>query len=98
MRACLAVVVLVAACNMNKFTADQTAKVLKVAAPSLNMESDPQLAREAAPGQLKTVEGFYLASPGNKTLIRILAQGYCEYAFGFLESDVEELTLSGRPD
>jgi hypothetical protein len=86
------------ACNMTQFAADQTAGVLKVAAPSLAMESDPQFAREAAPGQLKTVEGFYLASPHNKTLIRILAQGYCEYAFGFLESDIEELNMNKQPD
>jgi hypothetical protein len=95
-----AVLVAVAAggCNLVKLTADSTADVLKVAAPSLNMESDPVFAREAAPGQLKTVEGFHLASPGNRIMIRILAQGYCEYAFGFLQDDVETLEMNGNPD
>ncbi len=87
-----------AACNMVKMTTDQTAKVLAVAAPSMAMESDVDFAREAAPGQLKTVEGFLLASPENRTLIRLLAQGYCEYAFGFLDSDLEALTMAGRDD
>jgi len=39
-----------------------------------------------------------MASPGNTTFIAILAQGYCEYSFGFLESDVEEANLAGRTD
>jgi len=86
------------ACNMVKLTANQTADVLAVAAPAMAMESDVDFAREAAPGQLKTVEGFWLASPGNRTLMRLLAQGYCEYAFGFLDSDLEALRMAGRDD
>jgi hypothetical protein len=97
-RSLLVAAILLCGCNMVAFTADQTAPVLKVASPSLNMESDPQFAREAAPGQLKTVEGFHLASPGNRIMIRILAQGYCEYAFGFLQDDVETLEMNGDPD
>src|SRR5262249_39161006 len=54
--ACLAIVA--AACNLTTFTANQTAPVLKAALPALAQESDLQLARDAAPGQLKTVEGF----------------------------------------
>jgi TRAP transporter TatT component family protein len=86
----VAPLVLLAACNMTTFTADQTAPVLKAAVPAFNQESDPQLAREAAPGQLKTVEGFLMASPKNEIFLKLLAQGYCEYAFGFLESDAED--------
>lgn len=87
-----------AGCNMVTFATNQTADVLAVAAPSMAMESDIDLAREAAPGQLKTVEGFWFASPKNRKLIRLLAQGYCEYAFGFLDSDLEALTMAGRED
>jgi len=85
-------------CNLIKLTANSTADVLEVAAPGLAMESDVQLARDAAPGQIKTVEGFLLASPDNRKIIRILAQGYCEYAFGFLEDDLEELEMAGKID
>jgi len=85
-------------CNMVKLTANTTADVLEVAAPGLQQESDPQLAREAAPGQLKTVEGFYMASPGNRKIIKILAKGYCEYAFGFLQDDIETLEMANKPD
>jgi hypothetical protein len=80
---------------MVAFTANQTSKVLEVASPALNQESDPEFARMAAPASLKTVEGFHLASPDNETLITILARGYCEYSFGFLEFDVQKARARG---
>src|SRR5215510_10451853 len=90
--------VTLAACNLTKFTANQTAGVLKAATPAIAQESDLQLAREAAPASLKTVEGFLMASPENEIFLSVLAQGYCEYAFGFLESDALAARLSRRTD
>jgi hypothetical protein len=87
-----------AACNMVAFTANTTSKVLQVASPALNQESDVELAREAAPASLKTVEGFHLASPSNEILITILAKGYCEYGFGFLEFDIQKARAKGDDD
>jgi hypothetical protein len=87
-----------AACNMTAFTANQTSKVIKAASPSFQQEPDVDLARAAAPGQLKTVEGFHLASPENDVFIKILAQGYCEYAFGFLEWEVLQARAKGDAD
>jgi hypothetical protein len=102
MRKCLFLLLpalgILGACDLVKFTADSTSDVLVVAAPSLNQESDPVFAREAAPGQLKTVEGFYLASPNNTKMITILARGYCEYAFGFLEDDIQTYEMDGKPE
>ena len=83
---------------MTTIATNQTADLLALAPPSMQMESDPELAREAAPGQLKTIEGFWFVAPGNRKLIRLLAQGYCEYTFGFLESDLEGLTMAGHDD
>src|SRR5512138_3561622 len=98
MRRSLPLLLLACGCNMVAFTANQTAPVLKAAAPAFNQESDLQLAREAAPGQLKTVEGFLLASPDNDIMIALLAQGYCEYAFGFLEGDLQQAHWANRAD
>ncbi len=86
------------ACNMTAFTANQTSKVIKAASPSMQQEADVELARAAIPGQLKTVEGFHLASPENDVFITILAQGYCEYAFGFLEFELLEARARGDYD
>jgi len=54
----LAVVAAVAlgGCDIGKFTVNTTSKVLIRAQPSLQMESDYELARQAIPGALKTIE------------------------------------------
>ena len=80
-----------AGCDLKAFTVSTTAPVLKVASDSFAAENDVQLAREAAPAQLKTVEGFLQSAPKNEDLLQVLAQGYVEYAFGFLEDDLEAL-------
>jgi hypothetical protein len=96
---CLAVTICAAtACNMVAFTTNTTSKVLRVASPALNQESDYDLAKAAAPASLKTVEGFHLASPDNEILITILARGYCEYTFGFIEVDLLKARAAGRDE
>lgn len=89
---------LLGGCNLVKLTADSTADVLEVAMPANKMESDLVLAREAAPGLLKTVEGFLLASPDNDKILGLLAMGYVEYAFGFLDDDVDRLVMDGKEE
>ena len=78
-------------CDLKAFTVSTTAPVLKAAADSLPQESDVQLARDSAPASLKTVEGFLQSAPKNELLLAILAQGFTEYAFGFIEDDLESL-------
>jgi hypothetical protein len=85
-------------CSMTRLTANTTADVLALAAPAMNSESDVQLAREAAPASLKTVEGFLQASPENEEMLAIVAEGYCSYAFGFIESDWEDFDLAHKTD
>jgi tetratricopeptide (TPR) repeat protein len=84
---------LVAGCGdfMNNMTVDSTAPVLKRASASFDAESDVQLAREALPGNLKTVDGFLAARPENADLLELTALGYVQYAFGFLEDDLEAM-------
>lgn len=89
---------LLAACNMVAFTTNTTSKVLEVASPALNQESDYDFAKAAAPASLKTVEGFHLASPDNEVLITILARGYCEYTFGFIEFDMMQAGAAGNDE
>ena len=80
-----------AGCDLKEFTVSTTAPVLKAASDALPQESDVQLARDSAPASLKTVEGFAVSAPKNRDLLSILAQGYIEYTFGFLEDDYESL-------
>jgi hypothetical protein len=72
-------------CSMNRLVADRTAAMLEQALPGFYEESDLALARDALPATLKILEGLQRASPGNAKLGAILAQGYCSFAFAFLE-------------
>jgi tetratricopeptide (TPR) repeat protein len=85
------VTVALAGCDLKEFTVSTTAPVLRAAANALPEESDVQLARDSAPASLKTVEGFLVSAPKNSDLLAILAQGYIEYPFGFIEDDYESL-------
>lgn len=69
-----------------------TSGVLYSASPAMQMESDYELAKQAIPGSLKTVETFYVAGPKDEPrakLVRVLTEGYCQYGTAFVEDDWE---------
>jgi TRAP transporter T-component len=76
-------------CDMGAFTVDTTTKVLVRAQPSLQQESDWDLAARALPGTLKTIEGFWVVNP-NEPLTNLLMEGYCQYGTGFVEDEWEQ--------
>lgn len=63
---------------------------------AMAQESDIALVREATPGGIKTLEGFYLIDPGNRALIALLAESYCQYAAGLLQDDWEAALFAGE--
>jgi hypothetical protein len=67
---------------------------------SINAETDPVLAEQAIPASLKMLEGLLRDDPENETLLNNLAEGFCGYAFSFVEdTDPErasQLYLRGR--
>jgi hypothetical protein len=72
-----------------KIAIKTTAQILRQAQPSLQMESDYELARAAIPAALKTVEGFWITAPHNENLVAVLTEGYCQYGTAFVEDDWE---------
>ncbi len=84
----------IASCDIGKITVNTTSKVLERAQPGLKQESDYEMARQAIPGALKTVEGFWIVDPENKRLIKILTEGYCQYGTAFVEDDWEVAKLN----
>lgn len=78
-----------AGCDIGKITVNTTSKVLERGQPSLKMESDYEMARQAIPGALKTVENFWIVDPDNPRLTKILTEGYCQYGTAFVEDDWE---------
>ena len=87
----LSAVIAAAACGgaIRHTTVGTTAGILKRAQPSLQQESDYELARQAIPGALKTIEGFWIVDD-NDDLVQILTEGYCQYGTAFVEDDWEE--------
>ena len=67
---------------------------------SINEETDPVLAEQAIPASLKMLEGLLKDDPENETLLNNLAEGFCGYAFSFVEDTDPErashLYLRGR--
>src|SRR5690242_17599603 len=77
--------------------AKTTANILEKAQPSLQRESDYDLAAKAVPGALKTIEGFYVADE-NPQLRAIITEGYCQYATAFVEDEWEVAKFAGKID
>lgn len=86
------------ACDIGQLTVGTTAKVLVRAQPALHQESDYQLAYDAIPGVLKTIEGFWIVDPDNSDLIEILTEGYCQYGTAFVEDDWEVAKFAKKLD
>jgi hypothetical protein len=82
---------------MVNLTVDSTAPVLKRATKSMDEEDDVQLARDALPAQIKTIDGFLAASPEQPDMLELTAMAYVQYAFGFLEDDLETLPPGESP-
>lgn len=77
------------ACDLGKVAVGTTSKVLDRGKYAVKQEPDFDLAARAIPGSLKTVESFHMVDPGNHLLTNILAEGFCQYASGFIEDEWE---------
>src|SRR3954469_5332971 len=93
-----ALCLLLAGCGdfMVNMTVDSTAPVMKRASASFDAESDVDLAREALPGNLKTIDGFLAVRPEQSARLERTALGSVQYALGFLEDDLEALRTTDR--
>jgi hypothetical protein len=94
----VAVAATTAACDLGRVTVSTTAGVLVRAQPALQQESDYQLARDAIPATLKTIEGFWVVDPDNADLLGLLTEGYCQYGTAFVEDDWEVAKFAKRLD
>lgn len=67
---------------------------------SINEETDPVLAEQAIPASLKMLEGLLRDDPENEILLKNLSEGFCNYAFSFVEDAdpdrASNLYLRGR--
>ncbi len=90
----LLLTIVIAGCSPLDIALNSTSQLLAAAQPSLQQEPDFEMAKQAIPGALKTVEGFWVSGYGNSAtharLEKVLAEGYCQYGTAFVEDDWEE--------
>jgi hypothetical protein len=91
-------VLTLSACDIGRLTVGTTAHILVRAQPALSQESDYQLAHDAIPGTLKTIEGFWVVDPDNAELLGLLTEGYCQYGTAFVEDDWEVARFAKKLD
>lgn len=88
------------ACSTQQMIAQMSAPLMKGQYASIHEETDLELARDAIPANLKMLEGFLKADEDNLPILKNLAEGFCGYAFGFVEDDdperASQLYLRGR--
>lgn len=83
-------VLALAACSLNRAAARVTAGVIDKGLPAVYTQSDPQYVKEALPANLELMEILIQNDPSNKSLLVNAAQGFCGYAFLFLEDESPE--------
>jgi len=90
-------VVLAVGCGAVRHAAvTETAPVIKASLHAYEAETDLEIARAAAPAILKLVEGLLETAPDDRELLETAARGWDEYAFGFLEDDLESTPNDDR--
>lgn len=97
----LTITIAIAGCSPLDIALNSTSQLLAAAQPALQQEADFEMARQAIPGALKTVEGFWISGYGNSAthhrLEKVLAEGYCQYGTAFVEDDWEEAKFRQDP-
>ena len=80
-------------CAIDKWAVDQVANVLTAEGGGavFTGEDDPQLVADALPFALKLYESLLETSPENTRLLLTTGQGFCMYAFAFVQSPAETL-------
>ncbi len=68
----------------NKMIANSTVGVMKAGTPSIQGETDIDLAEVGVAANLKMMEGLLLITPNNEDLLRMLAEGFSSYAYAFI--------------
>ncbi len=84
----LCALLVLSSCTPKKIASDITSQIFKKSAPSFEMESDIQTARETSLGMIKVLEAFSYDNPKNKNLNLLLARSYSNYTQGFLEDTI----------
>ncbi|EKD50422.1 MAG: hypothetical protein ACD_62C00544G0004 [uncultured bacterium] len=76
------------ACTPKRIASHLTAQIMTKGAPKYEMESDIEVASDAAMTLIKIMEVFQHDNPKNSDFNTLLARSYANYCMGFLEFDL----------
>ena len=76
---------MLAGCSPGRFAVQAALPLVGSQILAMQEERDPALAEKAIPGNLKMLEGLLKQDPDNTWILENLAEGFCGYAFSFLE-------------
>ncbi len=78
-------------CFIKSMAVDSIADSLAGTGDTFSSDNDPQLIREAIPFSLKLMESVLSAAPRHVGLLTATCKGFTEYAFAFVQSDMERM-------
>ena len=76
---------MLAGCSPGRFAVQAALPLVGSQILAMQEERDPALAEKAIPANLKMLEGLLKQDPDNTWILENLAEGFCSYAFSFLE-------------
>jgi hypothetical protein len=76
---------MISGCSTEKMAVRFALPLVEGQYAALKEESDPELAKNAIPANLKMMEGFLKEDKKNSVLLTRLAEGFCSYSFSFVE-------------
>ncbi len=98
--AILSLLILLGGCSIRSLSVRMASPLVENQFAAINEETDPILAEHSIPASLKMLEGMLKEDPDNAIVLSRLAEGYCGYAFSFVEDTDPErasrLYLRGR--
>ena len=96
----LLIAILLLGCSRRRLAVQATLPLISSQIISMQEERDADFAEKAIPASLKMMEGLAKEDPENIWILQKLAEGFCGYAFSFLEDSepdrASELYFRGR--
>lgn len=94
----LALVALGPGCDLQRFTANSSAALFTRAAGGIQQHFDYELAGDAIPGSIMTVEGLFRVVSDNEDLGLTLVRAYVSYGYGWVEDEMQQAQDRGDLD
>lgn len=79
-------------CFLKSMAVDSIADSLAGTGDTFSSDNDPQLIRDAIPFSLKLMESVLSAAPRHVGLLTATCKGFTEYAYAFVQSDMERMS------